>query len=823
MAWNPYSISDWATAAGLANIPWLSPGAHELRKHSAVLLDGSATSFAIASGGDLGFAISARDPLSWAWSSHLRHLLILQVQTASVLVRRWDTPNEYVRHKIPESPAEMDTFVDQLGRYRPRAPDVVSQMIVAFKSLRAAISVYKHYSNVAVVKAFNLLVAAMEQDKAGLERCRSLADVLSLAGADGDGTLSQFASANIEETIGIILHASPKGIPPLEPRLLIRHASGQLYQEAHFELERQSVEQFSLWGGLAPSRTTRGTRQRDARFTPNALARTLVEQGLRQMDRGLPLTILDPACGSGVFLHETLRELEAAGCTQQVVIRGFDSSEVSIEIAQFCLTQAATDAEASGMKVTVDLKQVDALDEDWGTPSAVFMNPPFVSYRDMDGERDKVKGILGNLAKGHYDKSMAFVWKAAKAVAAGGVLASVIPSVFLDSSNGESWRSALLNAMEMCAVGRFRGYSYFPGAMVEPAFIVMSKRASDRVESDRPLTVLIADEGVESKALRAMRKGTAWAESSVAGIFLSTDRSRASTTATSWLPKSVKHESLIQVLDRLPTVEMLFDVNQGALTGNNDIFVIAANEFLDTIPPAERAYFRPAAGTATIVKGMIERSEFVFFPYDKDGLQLKTEDELKAKVPAFYEKRLAAGKSTLQRRSDKTEKWWELIRARTWQWTRKPKIVTAYFGTSGHFAYDSTGEFACLHGYAWHAKREQFAVEVDTDEGIENVPSGFYDTDLPWAFTAILNSRPFVILLSYYCTQVQGGQFNLSKRFVKDVPLPDLMDEVPGDITTALAECGRAMGSGQPHDDAELSSLVSRAYGVPLSRWKLDT
>ena len=86
---------------------------------------------------------------------------------------------------------------------------------------------------------------------------------------------------------------------------------------------------------------------------------------------------------------------------------------------------------------------------------------------------------------------------------------------------------------------------------------------------------------------------------------------------------------------------------------------------------------------------------------------------------------------------------------------------------SWHFAYDEAGEFAVLQGYAWLWKRKK----------LQGSPS-FDESSLPWGYLAILNSPVFETLLESSCPRVQGGQFNLSTRFVDGVFLPDLADSL---------------------------------------------
>ena len=78
----------------------------------------------------------------------------------------------------------------------------------------------------------------------------------------------------------------------------------------------------------------------------------------------------------------------------------------------------------------------DALGCSWGNPDFVLMNPPFTSYQKMsESDRKAVRTILGKLAKGRPDKSMAFIWQAVQVLKPGAIVASVLPSVVCHSDD----------------------------------------------------------------------------------------------------------------------------------------------------------------------------------------------------------------------------------------------------------------------------------------------------------------------------------------------------------------------------------------------------
>jgi hypothetical protein len=228
----------------------------------------------------------------------------------------------------------------------------------------------------------------------------------------------------------------------------------------------------------------------------------------------------------------------------------------------------------------------------------------------------------------------------------------------------------------------------------------------------------------------------------------------------------------------------------------------------------EKLYFRPAVGSPTIRSGQIIMRDYVFYPYDEDGPTIFDDAQLTAKLPAYYERVLSTAKPSLESRSGvNRDQWWLLTRERSWQRKVTPKIVSAYFGQAGNFAYDAGGNFIVLQGYGWLWRGK------DKDS---HSPQDFYESDLPLAYVALLNSPFFEFLLAQFSTSVQGGQFNLSVRFVQNIPLPDLSDEnqINGDAVREMSRFGKAMTQGSNVDLDKLGRLVALIYGIPSEEWE---
>ena len=582
----------------------------------------------------------------------------------------------------------------------------------------------------------------------------------------------------------------------LEPGLLLRHAAGRLFQEANLIVERTPIEQLHF-PGLAPYRGPTGRLERDIRFTPATLARTLVERSLDALPQRLrKFSAFDPACGSGVFLLEVVRELHSRDFSGEVTVSGFDVSDISCLLAKFCLNRAAFDNKGSKLRIQVNIEQKDALAGDWPEFDVVLMNPPFVPWERMnESMRDIIRKVLGDLSQGRSDKAMAFVWKAVQHLVRGKAVGTVIPAPVLETRSGERWRDAIAALAEIRLLGKFHGFGYFPASQVEPAFLVLVARGS---EPSRGVKVLLAEANREDECLRALRLGVETMPGAVDGWEIySTPLSDIS--PANWMPRSQSDLALVQGLERdgFAKVGELFDVRQGIRAGHA-CFVINQDEF-DSLQTKERPFFRPSATNASIREGRIFPGEWVFYPYSKDGPTITNETDLQTQVPTYFQRKLKPFRSELQRRAGTDRQyWWLLTRERGWQHDRQPKMVSTYFGGRGRFAWDKTGEFVVVQGHAWFWRKVFDDAELEGEK-----PERWFSRGvLPLEYLAIFNSLVFDRLLALFCPRVQGGQFDLSKRFVDKVPIPDLSNAEASDANTcaALGEMGRRIHSPRDLD-----------------------
>jgi hypothetical protein len=704
-AWNPFDPWSWANFLGLVDVPAFGGASASQPGLHSVMLDGEAASFLMSVTDDSGFVFD-ESPLSWSWSANLRHLLVVNREAGEMFLRRWDAPAGSVRRfRLAKNPRAAFELLEILEKApAPRAEDVILFALRAFRAVRNSLPSGDGLDS---IRVFNLLLAGAEAVGRGQipeedwSRCRSVGDGIGclppneVSLAELGGLPSRVTETTLDEALfRRFLLPEPTTGCRLNPELLLRHASGQLYQEAHLRLEREFRQAF--FPGIASDAPTGGLLTKDVRFTPPALARALVEQSLTAISARIdseqppPLDILDPACGSGVFLQEALRELVKRNYAGAIKLRGFDTSPVSCAISRFCLERAKRDAPTAA--VSLDIRQTDSLQEDWGTPDLILMNPPFVPWERMSAaDQSAVGGELGPLRKFRADLAMAFIWKGVRALSPDASLATVLPAPLFETGSGERWRDAIKSRAELLLLGRFAGYGFFRGSTVEPGMLVVRGRGASPPREAAAVRILVAKSGCEDAAIRALRRvperSPAPAEWDVFSV------REQSLSSASWVPRFRSSMHLVENLAAagVPRVSDLFHVHQGTLTGNNKVFVLSAAE-LSGLPRRERASFKPIASNSTICDGTISRDEFVFFPYDSSGRTIDTEEELANRVPQYYKGWLAPAKSDLATRGGiDRDHWWLLTRHRSWQLRRRPKLVSTYFGYRGSFAYDETG------------------------------------------------------------------------------------------------------------------------------------
>lgn len=585
-----------------------------------------------------------------------------------------------------------------------------------------------------------------------------------------------------------------EGVNGFQPdvSLLLRHAAGQLFEEANYIAKFNP--QLSLFTNY-DIKYAYNPQKLGAFYTPTYLARSIVEKVIKEshIEDKEEISILDPACGSGEFLVEALRQLKTLGFAGKVKVYGWDVSSVAINIANFVLH---FEKEEWNDSLELHIEEHDSVVHDWPNVDIVFMNPPYSSWEQLnDEQRQSVKELM---PKGKPNLSGVFYLKAVNALKENGIIGCVMPTSFLINDSTKELRKVSKEKVMPFYIGRL-GSFVFQRAFVDVCVIMAKVRA----DADGSITMLWTDNKgkLVPDALRKLRMIDYGAATplNMENVSIYQQGAKSVLDNEVWMPLSYKEMQVKKTLDDLlvcgvmECVKDVFSVKQGCRTGSNSLFKIKKQELL-AMEEAERSYFRPSVDSDSLQNNILQENSYVFFPYDENGLNILSEEELKDKVPTYYQK-IIGSKESLGSRAGGIRQWWALTRPREWQFTLGVRLVSAEFGNSSNFSIDESGRFVVERGLAWLPKDYQMP------------------RDNLYAYLAILSSEYFNTLLAIYSKQLAGGNwFNLEKKFVDQIPLPRFSDNEDYTLQLLIGY-GKKIAKGVRFDYYKCEHLVRGLYG----------
>lgn len=757
----PADLADqsfWADRLGLSAIP-LDQG----DRRRFVMLNGSRGNFCLDFDEERPLS-----PRSHAWSADVGHYV--HIAGDNVSVYRWDrNPLDVRRYDRRELTDKLPQFHQLLERNDPsREKSIVRFTMDLFRTIRAEFGPEQ-----VVGESLQVFLVLLACGLAKTERADLDPNDWGLPGTALDAA-NRISSDKWRGLTNML--ESGKVSEDLRPEidLMLRHAAGQVFQEAHYFAESPPMAlPFSelLQQPLAPAVHTASSP--GVYFTPPYLARTLVEQALNHIS--LPahrkITIFDPACGSGAILGQAVRELERRNYQGAIELIGWDRSLLSCQIAQFILR---FEQRRSPLKITFTIRNCDS-DADistWPHTDALIMNPPFISYEGLTTEqRARIQKALGQMAGQRPDLSSLFLFAGLKCVTEGGTLASIIPSSFLDNASTVGLRGYIHQHASPTLLAKLGDMNIFRNALIDSGMIVAHKG-----QAEGKMLWCSPSGSVVPLALRRLRQYDGSRNKEViAPPMFSIYPIVPPLEDDSWAPRPYDSLELFTSCRRNSVVGDLFHVHQGVRTGNRAAFILRDDAFRK-LPRSEQKYFRDTVVNRSLQDGRITNTVHMFYPYG--DYEIPTEEELAKRLKTYCHRYLLPIRDVLKRRKKiDPDRWWELT------WPRKdiiaPKIISTDFGGKGSFAFDDAGDRLVTSGYYWVWKK------------------GKLPADLGLAYIAMLNSAMFEVLLGATSRQVSGGQWYLQSRFVEPLPIPNLAAKTfPADVLDGLIDIGKAIHDG---------------------------
>ncbi len=429
------------------------------------------------------------------------------------------------------------------------------------------------------------------------------------------------------------------------------------------------------------------------------------------------------------------------------------------------------------------------------------------------------RGWVQEVTQARYrpDLSVGFIERAIQALNPNGVLATLVPAGVLASDNLSQWRNQIVNRGTPTLIAVLGEHGLFEHALVNVGILAMQNgKPSNVTKAPIHISWSSAETGAASRVIRAIRRSI----SEPSGLESAKDVGGWSVTTTSidawqrrpsWLPGAGALGALLETIEAntITKIRDLFHVHQGIRTGANPLFIQPA-DVVKSLPEREQRYFKKAVDSASFVDGEIKPQNYLFLAPNKTW---KNEKELIQDVPEFFNHYIRTNQELLKKRTSlRGRPYWELAEPRTsWMFKGHPRLLSKRFGLCPAFARDFDLTFAVVQANAW-LPTEVLTGGRDTDELCEVLT----------AYWWLLNSRVMVSLLREYCPNVAGGQLDLEHKYVKNVPLPDLLRQFKENPTLpVLANSIRSRCPNKLPSISDRDQFAAATFGTDVSEWNL--
>jgi len=676
----------------------------------------------------------------YSWSSNTKNYLIVEKENIKIV--NWlDSEPESIPKKAIEG--NLGKFYKYLlSKSYKTQNDVVPFVIDIFKQLRNETAERQNPKN-AISILFQLLIS-LEYDDLGIMSDKFI----------------DFEKAHLPNNFEHYRDRLHTGVKSIKPNLdlILRHTSGALFQEAHKEVLYFDLQR-DLFGGVSSQLITKIDSYSSIHYTPPYLARTIVENSLKDINLLRPnLRILDPSCGSSEFLIEALKQLKFLEYKGGITLVGYDSSPMAIETSKFLLHYENKTQWNEKIDLQVEVVD-DSLTIDWGTNNdLILMNPPFVSWEQLKSQdsRDILKEVLGNsFTKGKPNQASAFFRKATQSLNESGVLGCVLPSSLLTFDSYKNLRNEITESLDLKLLAKLGNY-VFKDALTDVSLFIGKKPQSKTY----PRVIWTKNEkGIVPEALRELRK-----------LQINNENAKLESSYNIYTPKifpflkdswkliSYYEEVFIRDLEifvadeKLTRLSNIFIVKQGIRTGSR-IFILNSKDF-EGIPVIEKKYYKKVIGNESIKNGYLRTNNYVWYPYSETGPIFSDNEDFESKAPFSYNRLLEHKHSLITRARKNNSNWWQLSEHRAWLREKKQRLFSTEFGKSDSFAFDVSEEIVVERGNGW-------------------IPKKKFGIDDYYFYLALFSSSTFDRLLSIYSKPILSG-FYLGQDYTKDIPVPDI-------------------------------------------------
>ncbi len=537
--------------------------------------------------------------------------------------------------------------------------------------------------------------------------------------------------------------------------LISKHALSRIYEHYISLLREPDSAQFAMFGVTPEEHWEKGNV-----YTPHYVARFFAKYLQSKYPQIIyrKLRVLDPSCGSGMFLR-TILELQCdpgqTGFNTEIVSVAFantagididpsacEAARLSLALLHLTLRNQLPDA--LNIKNADLLEAFSSLQE--GSTDVIISNPPYIRDDALPEEaRARLVSFLGKESQGRTNLYQAFLKAAIDLLSPGGYGLFVIPHDFLLNKSAEPLRKYLVERCWITCIVDLTSIPVFENLGTYVILLIFQRKHAHQL----PERAIIAKCGdLVGQALQNILEGKE-EENSFFQVYAVDQKTFE---RQEWHLLSSSESALDLKMSGLPRLEDFLVIREGFITGADKIFIMDTKD----IPRGEESLFVPYLPDRTMQGWTVPRktNTNVFYPF-KDGVLLN-ESELK-KYTKTWDYLKSNRKALADRKSAKNKNipWWQPLWPRLPQNMMRPKLVSPHLVLLPKFSIDTSGKYATSHSPILYPK------------------AGEGDSDMLKYFLAILNSTVSYWYMATHLHKYRAGYLKLEPMGLKSIPVPD--------------------------------------------------
>jgi hypothetical protein len=516
------------------------------------------------------------------------------------------------------------------------------------------------------------------------------------------------------------------------------------------------------------------------------------------------LSVIDPACGSGIFLRTLLEQRcnpLVPGTTSETISQAFKTTfaidrdanaAASTRLSLTLLHLVATGKVPEQLNVTTDdaIRLILSGSSALGSYGAVLANPPYIKLDHLGAEdRATLAAYMGEGVIGRMDSYLAFVKFCLEACEPLGFVCLVLPQVFMTARNARLLRKQVAEEFDVRCIVDLTEISVFEGVGTYNILLIAQRRsASGGVIASAQIARVRGYVGPALQACLDRRSVT----TTYYDVF---ETGQATFREENWTLLSSADTVIGAKLSELRPIGEYLNVKQGFLSGADSVFILPKK----MIPNGEESVFIDYLPDRAIRKFAVppKADAVVFYPFE-NGKPL-IERDLRKRYPKTW-KYLNSHKKHLSERKSVVSgdtPWWRPVRPRDPKNILRPKIVCPHLMLTPRFAVDKRGSYAVSHSPFLISRESAF------------------DISTLKFFCAVLNSSVVQWFIQTHAPKYAHGYNRIEVALLRDIPVPNPAGISSSQFNDIVKYVDRLSGRNpSKEDNDQLDELISNLYGL---------